>query len=99
MLSKKTSIIINSTSTSIVIEYVPIFENVEDVKSDYWIDIIQRLALALTKRGLGRIRNYAKQSNALYTIDGDTLLEEGNRELDNLEEILRNNSNLFYPVD
>lgn len=85
--------------STIVIEYVPIFTDVDDIKSDYWIDILQRHALALTKRALGRIRTYAKQSNALYTIDGDTLLEEGNRELENLREILRNNSNLFYPVD
>ena len=85
--------------TTIAIEYVPIFEKVEDVKSDYWIDIIQRLALALTKRVLGRIRTFAKQSNALYTIDGDTLLAEGNEELKELREILRNNSMLFLPVD
>jgi len=83
----------------IVIEYVPIFENVEDIKTDYWIDILQRLALALTKRVLGRVRTYAKQSNALYTIDGDTLLQEGNTELTELREILRTNSTLFYPVD
>jgi len=83
----------------IVIEYVPIFEDVSDIKSDYWIDILQRLSLAMTKRAIGRIRTYAKQSNALYTIDGDTILEEGNRELTELREILRNNSNLFYPVD
>lgn len=83
----------------LVIAYVPIFKDVSEIKSDYWIDILKRLALAITKKGLGRIRTYAKQSNALYTIDGDTMLEEGTRELENLEEILRNNSNLFYPVD
>lgn len=85
--------------TTIAIEYVPIFEKVDDIKSDYWIDILQRLALALTKRILGRIRTFAKQTNALYTIDGDTMLEEGNKELSELREILRNNSNLFYPID
>lgn len=83
----------------VTIEYVPIFEDVDDVKSDYWIDILQRLALALTKRVLGRIRTFAKQSNALYTIDGDTILAEGNEELKELREILRNNSNLFLPID
>ena len=84
---------------SIVIEYVPLFETVDDIKSDYWIDILQRLSLALTKRALGRIRSTFKQSNALWTLDGDQLLEEGNRELSELREILRNNSTLFYPVD
>ena len=85
--------------TSITIEYVPIFEDVNEIKSDYWKDILQRLALALTKRVLGRLRTFAKQTNALYTIDGDTILEEGNRELSELREILRNNSTLFYPID
>ena len=84
---------------TIAIEYVPIFENVEDVKSDYWIDIIQRLSLALTKRVLGRIRTFAKQTNALYAIDGDTILAEGNEELKELREILRNNRTLIYPID
>ena len=84
---------------SIAIEYVPIFEDVSEIKTDYWKDILQRLALALVKRVLGRIRTFAKQSNALYTIDGDTMLEEGNRELSELREILRNNSMLFLPVD
>lgn len=84
---------------SIAIEYVPIFEDVSEIKTDYWKDILQRLALALVKRVLGRVRTYAKQSNALYTIDGDTMLEEGNRELSELREILRNNSMLFLPVD
>ena len=93
---------INASSgrpTEVVIEYVPVFSDVSEVKSDYWIDILQRHSLALTKRVLGRIRTYAKQSNALYTIDGDTLLEEGNNELTELREVLRNNSTLFYPVD
>ena len=84
---------------TIAIEYVPLFEDVDDVKSDYWIDIIQRLSLKKKKRVLGRIRTYAKQTNALFTIDGDTMLEEGNRELSELREILRNNSTLFYPID
>lgn len=84
---------------SVVIEYVPIFEDVDEIKSDYWIDILKRLSIAETKIALGRLRTYAKQSNALYTLDGDTILEEGNRELTELREILRNNSTLFYPVD
>lgn len=84
---------------SVVIEYIPIFEDVDDIKSDYWQDILKRLAIAETKVALGRIRTWAKQSNALYTLDGDTILEEGTRELTELREVLRNNSTLFYPVD
>ena len=85
--------------TQITIEYVPIYDDVEEVTSDYWIDILQRMALALTKVVLGRIRTRYKQSNALWEQDGETLLNEGNTELTNLEEVLRTNSTLFYPVD
>ncbi len=85
--------------SSIVIEYIPIFEDVSEIKSHYWIDILQRYSMALVKRGLGRIRNMFKQSSAVYTLDGETLLSEGEEELKELREILRTNQNLFYPVD
>ena len=85
--------------TAVTIEYIPIFENVEQVTSDYWIDILKRLSLAMTKIALGRVRTYATQSNALYTLDGPTLLQEGNDELKELRETLRLNSNLMFPID
>lgn len=83
----------------ITIEYIPIFRKVEDVTSDYWIDILKRLSLALTKVALGRIRSRFIQSNALWSQDGDTMLSEGNEELKELREVLRNNSNLYFPKD
>ena len=83
----------------ITIKYVPIFEDVDDIKSDYWKEILYRLALAITKMGLGRIRTWAKQNNALYTVDGETILEEGRSERTEIEQRLIQNSNLFFPVD
>lgn len=53
------------TISNITIEYIPIFKTVEQVTSDYWIDILQRYALALVKYGLGRVRTRFTQSNAL----------------------------------
>ena len=88
-----------SNPGAITIEYVPIFESVEQVTSDYWIDILKRLSLALVKVGLGRLRTYSVQSNALWTLDGEKMLTEGNEELKELREILRTNSTLFYPLD
>lgn len=85
--------------TMITVEYVPKIYDVEDITSDYWIDILERLSLAQTKVILGRIRSKYKQSNALWTLDGDQLLEEGNTELENLRETLRVNSQLFTPID
>lgn len=84
---------------AITIEYVPKFESVEEVKSDYWIDIIQRLSVAQTKVILGRVRGRYKQSNALWTQDSDEMLNEGNEELKNLREVLRVNSQIIYPID
>lgn len=85
--------------TMVTIEYVPIYESVEDVLSDYWIDILKRMSLAMLKIGLGRIRTRFTQSNALWTQDGETLLQEGNEELKELRETLRVNSMYFVPRD
>ena len=70
----------------ITIEYVPRFESVSDLKSDFWIDVLMKLALAMTKITLGRIRTRFTQSSSLWTQDGETLLTEGNEELKDLEK-------------
>lgn len=99
MSTKKLYINCQDKPTTITIEYVPIFDNVEDVTSDYWIDIIQRLSIALTKQMLGRVRTRFTQSNALWTQDGETLLAEAKEELTTLRELLRVNSQVIYPID
>lgn len=83
----------------ITIEYIPIFEDVSEIKSDYWIDIIIRLATAIAKVTLGRIRSRYTQSNALWTQDGQTMLEEGNAELNDIREKLQASTQLCYPID
>lgn len=93
---------INSYSAApkfITIEYIPKLTSVECIKSDYWVDILTKLCVALTKIILGRIRTRFTQSNALWTQDGERILEEGNTELKELREILRVNSNLILPLD
>lgn len=57
------------------------------------------MATAMTKVILGRIRTRFSQSNALWGMDGDKLLEEGNTDLKELREVLRANSNLIYGID
>lgn len=88
-----------STPNFITIEYIPKLQSVEDIQSDYWIDILIKYCVALTKIVLGRIRTRFSQSNALWTQDGDKILEEGNTELKELREILRLNSNMIYLID
>lgn len=81
------------------IAYIPKLTKVEDIKSDYWKDILVRMSLALVKIQLGRIRTKFTQTNALWTLDGDKLLQEGTEELKELRETLRANSNMVYPIN
>ena len=83
----------------VTIEYIPKLRSVEDIQSDYWIDILIKYCVALTKVVLGRIRTRFSQTNALWTQDGDKILEEGNTELKELREILRLNSNMVFVLD
>ena len=87
-----------SSPGNITVEYIPKLRSVEDIKSDYWKDVLVRMSLDFAKIQIGRIRTKFTQSNALWTLDGDKLLEEGNTDLKELREILRANSNMVYPI-
>ena len=85
--------------TSVTIEYVPKYVSVDEITSDYWIDVIMRMALATSKILLGRIRSKYKQSNSLWSMDGDQLLQEGTEELKSIRETLAKYTQLTYPID
>lgn len=85
--------------SNITIEFVPRYNDVSEVVSDYWIDVIMKMSVALTKIVLGRIRGRYTQTNALWTQDAQTMLDEGNAELRELREHLQNNVMLPYPID
>lgn len=85
--------------SSVTIEYVPRYDSVEEITSDYWIDVLMRMSKAIAKVTLGRIRGKYTQSNALWSLDADTLLSEGNSELDELRAQLKHDTMLLYPVD
>lgn len=85
--------------SNITIEYVKQYDDVAEMKSDFWIDMLVNLSAALAKTILGRIRSRFTQSNALWTQDGERLLEEGNTELTELREKMRVASQLCYPID
>ena len=88
-----------SSTGSINVEYIPKLRSVEDIKSDYWKDVLVRMSLDFAKIQIGRIRTKFTQYNALWTFDGDKLLKEGNTDLKELREILRANSNMVYPIN
>ena len=85
--------------TNITIEYIPRYDDVSEIESDYWIDMTIRLAVALAKATVGRIRSRYTQANALWVQDGQQLLEEGNNELSELRQMMLANSQLVYPID
>lgn len=99
-LSEKLYINISSNyPDKITIQYIPRFDDVSQIVSDFWNDVLIRLSVALTKVTVGRVRSKFKQSNALWTLDGDQLLEEGNSELTALREELKASTQLSYPID
>ena len=83
----------------ITIEFVPRYDDVSEIKSDFWIDMLTRLCVALAKVALGRIRTRYTQVGAQWTQDGETMLSEGNAELTDLRERLVKATQLNYPVD
>lgn len=85
--------------TYITIEFVPRYDDVSDILSDFWIDMLMRLCLAQAKIALGRIRTRYAQSGALWTQDGEKMLEEGTAELNDLHERLVKATQLAYPID
>lgn len=79
--------------------YIPDIQTVEDITSEYWIDILMRLAVANTKILLGRIRSRYTNTSQLWTQDGETMLAEGNAEMADLREKLLANATLSYTYD
>ena len=83
----------------VTIEYIPVLKSVEQIKSSYWIEILQKLSIAETKIILGRVRTRFKSSSSLWEQDGDTILEEGLTEEKELLDRLTANDQLIYPID
>ena len=87
------------STEKVTIEYVPRYNSVEEITSDFWIDVLMRLSKALSKVAVGRIRSKFTQSNALWTLDGATMLQEGQNELSELRTYMQKNTQLLYAVD
>ena len=93
---------INVSSNSpenITIEYVPRYDDVTEITSDFWIDQLTQLCVAHAKIAVGRIRTRYNQSGALWGMDGETMLNEGNQEYTELKERLIAATQLTYPMD
>lgn len=82
----------------VTVEYVPRFDNVNEIKSDFWIDMLMKLSLAICKQVIGRIRKKYRQTNSLLELDVD-ILQEGLDEEASITEALSTASQLVYPID
>lgn len=91
--------ILDSVPTQVTLEFIPRLDDVSEIVSDYWIDMTIRLAVALAKVTIGRIRSRYTQTNAIWGNDGERMLDEGNTELTALRDLLASNDNLTQPID
>jgi hypothetical protein len=85
--------------SKVTIVYTIKHDNVSEVKEQFWINYIERLALAFTKEALGRVRGKYDLSSSLYKLDGDTLISEGIAERDAIRQELNDNMDIVYPID
>lgn len=81
--------------TFVTINFKPEYYSVEDIREDYWETQLRKLALGMTKIILGRIRSKYKSSSAKFQLDGDTLLQEGNAEVQEVRKFLDDNKDIF----
>lgn len=85
--------------TVITLVYIPEYDSVEDLIEPYWQNQLKKLALAMTKQVLGRVRGKYNLSSATYTLDADRLLAEAEAELTSIREYLESNSDMLLPID
>lgn len=82
-----------ATPNSVTIDYIPDFENAEQIDDNFWINIIQKKSLALTKLGLSQYRGkYSSVSGAPFTLDYQRLQTEGEQLNQEVETILEENT-------
>ena len=84
---------------ALTIQYTKEYAKVDDIKDPYWTDILLRLAIAYSKQALGRVRGKYTLNSAQYNLDGETLINEANTEIENIRTHLVTNCDVVYPID
>lgn len=83
----------------ITINYVPEYKNVEEITEPFWEDFILKLATAYAKIALGHVYSKYTVKSSQYEMNGKDLLDEGNKERDEIVAYLRENMDLILPLD
>ena len=98
--TKELSVTMNPPFTNaITIQYIPDYKDVEEITEVFWMDIILRLATAYAKQAIGRIRSKYTLNSSAYSLDGETLLQEVNTEIQEIRTFLTTNDDLVFPID
>lgn len=98
--TKELSVTMNPPFTNaITIQYIPDYKDVEEITEVFWMDIILRLATAYAKQAIGRIRSKYTLNSSAYSLDGETMLQEANTEIQELRTFLTTNDDLVFPID
>lgn len=84
---------------AVTLNYIPEYTDVEEVTEPFWEDFILKLATAYAKIVIGRIRSKFAVKSSQFELDGSTLLDEGNKERDEIINYLRENVDLILPLD
>lgn len=83
----------------LTIQYTKDYQSVDEIKDPYWTDILLRLAIAYSKQALGRVRAKYTLNSAQYNLDGETLINEANAEIEGIRTHLMTNCDVSYPID
>lgn len=83
----------------VTIDYVPDYQDVSEVKSKAWQDIIVQLSEAYAKLALGRSRSKYTIQGSNVSLDGEILLNEANTQLESLREKMESKSNRLVAID
>lgn len=85
--------------TFVTINYIPDYDDVEQVTEPFWEDFILKLATAYAKIVLGRIYSKYTLKSSQFELNGKDLLEEGNKERDEIITYIRENIDIVLPID
>lgn len=72
----------------VTIHYVPDYKDVSEINQQMWIDYLVRLSEAHMKKSLGRSRSKYRIEGSNVSLDGETLLQEANAELEQIRQEL-----------
>lgn len=85
---------------SITIDYIPEYDNAEQILDSYWQNVLQQYSLALVKISIGQYRGkYSEVLGSAFKLDYTRLLNEGNTERDKIWNELTESNLLNYRFD